>query len=656
MKKFILLFISTLFTLSGVSQGTKTTQHFEKVDGKLAVKYQGKYFKIDTTTITVKIEDISKISKDYKIIRKNKLGFVDLLVPPAESIDEHAKSLSKNEMIENVIYSRFGEYTSFYPNDYTSSQWNLMAMRMFEAWDITTGDSNVIVAIIDSGIDWTHSDLGLGADLYQNIYLNPGEDAWSDPNDPSTGNGVDDDNNGLIDDWKGWNYGTNTNDSRPTFEHGTFVAGILGAKTNNNHGIAGIAGGNNNSGVKLLSYCISIHDEVISSVLDDAIIDAVDKGARIIQLSLSVDHSADIEAAIQYAIDNNVVVVCATGNSNLSQVFFPASDTNVISVGAIDDSKQKWTFSNYGENLDIMAPGYNVPTTSSNGSYAEVGGTSMAAPHVSGVIALMLSINPNLTVSQIRNIIESTAQKVRTDLYDYEIKTGRPNGTWNDSMGYGLIDAYAAVLQVACRIKFTNQIVATDTAIIGCEINVQNVTVQNNAKLTLAAKYLTTINGPFEVTLGSQLNIPMVIVENGESIIIGLNDLGLNTGGTPGSDPEGTWMLQKKEREFIWDPEVWNDYFENNIPVNEWFTLTINGNQLSGKSGCSGFRGNLASTGNFVFTGVQSNLVGCFPQIQNLEHLYVDFIRRATYMYVSGDTMYLFIGTNPVLEFYRQPE
>jgi hypothetical protein len=130
-----------------------------------------------------------------------------------------------------------GKY-DFIPNDtYRSSQWHLSPINAYQAWDVTTGQSNIIVSIIDSGTDWSHSDLGTGSDNYQNIYLNPGEDVWSNPNNPSTGNGIDDDNNGLIDDWKGWNYSNNSNDVRTSYFHGTFVAGIVGAKTDNNHGI-----------------------------------------------------------------------------------------------------------------------------------------------------------------------------------------------------------------------------------------------------------------------------------------------------------------------------------------------------------------------------------------------------------------------------------
>jgi subtilisin family serine protease len=134
-------------------------------------------------------------------------------------------------------------------------------------------------------------------------------------------------------------------------------------------------------------------------------------------------------------------------------------------------------------------------------------GTSAATPHVAGVVALVLSVNPNLTEQQVRNIIESTAQKVGG--YSYQTDSNHPSGTWNNEMGYGLVDAYAAV-QAACAIpvNFTNQTVTTDTTVTSCgDIYVQNVTVTNGAKLTLDAAGKTVIGSNFEVPIGSRLEI-----------------------------------------------------------------------------------------------------------------------------------------------------
>jgi subtilisin family serine protease len=503
--KNLWILVLFLFSLDGISQTSKISQNIFKLDGKFKLKDNDKLFDIDTSTITAKLKDIEETKGEYKIIRKNKLGFVDIQIPSNISVEEYADFLSKKEEFEVIEYNIYGEYIDFIPNDtHLSNQWHLSVINAYKAWDITTGSSSVVIGILDSGTDWTHSDIGLGANTYQNVYLNSGEDVWSNQNNPSTGNGIDDDNNGLIDDWKGWNYDSNTNDSRSTYFHGTFVAGIVSAKTNNNNGIAGVSGGNNNSGAKLLLHCIGVNAP-LSAVLDDAIINAVDLGVKVIQLSLSVSQSTAIDAAIQYAINNNVVIVCASGNGYLSSVPYPASNANVIAVGATEQNNHRAVFSNYGTNLNIVAPGVDIYSTTLNNSYSTSSGTSFAAPQVSGIAALLFSIKPDLTSLQVRNILESTAQKVGG--YTYQTISGHPNGTWNNEMGYGLVDAYAAIQAACITTNFTNQTVTTNTTVTGCDINVQNVTVTNGAKLTLDAADETIINGPFEVVSGSELEI-----------------------------------------------------------------------------------------------------------------------------------------------------
>jgi subtilisin family serine protease len=442
--KYLIFIVLFLISLSSVAQISNTTQNVLYIDGTLKVQYFNQYFDVETTSVTVKIGDIQNIGEGYTIIRSNKLGFVDLLVPSNESIEAFVSTLTQNNAFEQIEYNTVGEYVEFIPNDpFMASQWYLSAINIFDTWGITTGDANVIVGVLDSGVDWDHPDLGEGTDSYQNFYLNLGEDAWSNPEDPTTGNGIDDDNNGLIDDWKGWNYADNTNDVRTTYFHGTFVAGIIGSKTNNNQGIAGIAGGNYNQGVQLLPYCVGVTAPV-SSVIDDAIINAVDNGAKIIQFSLSIGYSTAIEDAIQYAVDNGVLVICAAGNNYSASVSYPASNPNVMTVGAINANNQRADFSNYGNNLDVVAPGVNIFSTTLNNGYTSSQGTSFAAPIVSGIAALILSVNPNLTVQQVTDIIESTAQKVGT--YTYQPTSGRPNGTWNNQVGHGLVNAYAAVM------------------------------------------------------------------------------------------------------------------------------------------------------------------------------------------------------------------
>jgi len=167
----------------------------------------------------------------------------------------------------------------------------------------------------------------------------------------------------------------------------------------------------------------------------------VDNGAKIIQLSLKTAQSNDIETAIQYAVNNHVIIVCCSHNQD-SLVTYPASNPNVIAVGATDSNNNRASFSNYGNNLDVVAPGVGIYSTTLNNTYRASDGTSFAAPIVSGIAALIWSINPSLTGQQVRNFIESTCNK---NIPNFTVTQTRPNGTWNNRLGYRLVDAYAAV-------------------------------------------------------------------------------------------------------------------------------------------------------------------------------------------------------------------
>lgn len=437
------------------------------MDGVPKIKYENKYIDIEQNTITVKINlaDSNLLSAKYDVIRKNRLGFVDLRIPLETGIEKFTTELEKDPIIKHIEYGIIAKF-NFTPPDintndiYLDSLWYLSAINAKKAWYYSMGASFIKVAVIDNGVDWENPDLGQGNDNYQNIHLNSGEDAWSNPNNPKTGNGIDDDGNGLVDDWKGWNYYANTNDVRPPnvfTMHGTAIAGIIGAKNNNVYGVSGIAGGNKfqshtssgPAGVKIIPYCIGNLLYGYMSLLDDAIIDAVDKGVRVIQISLGrySPPSPAVDDAIQYATDNNVAVVCAAGNDGNdgnNYVTYPASNPNVITVGATNQNNQRASFSDHGTKLDIVAPGVDIFCLDAYGlNYARNSGTSVAAPMVSGTIALMLSVNPFQRVQDIKRILSNTAQK--TGGYDYQITPDKLYGTWNEQMGYGLLDAHQAI-------------------------------------------------------------------------------------------------------------------------------------------------------------------------------------------------------------------
>ena len=258
-------------------------------------------------------------------------------------------------------------------------------------------------------------------------------------------------------------------------------------------------------------------------------------GASVISNSWrSSTFSELLEDAIQSAMTNGrnglgCVVTFSAGNNDSNTVGYPASSLpDIIVVGALSLSGKRkssttidnegWWGSDYGTQLDIMAPGVLIYTTDRTGSVGYVSGdympnfigTSSACPHVAGVAALILSVNPNLTQKEVATIIEKTARKVGG--YSYSTVSGRPNGTWHTEVGYGLIDAYAAVMEAqnaSTTVYFNDKTVTTNTVVSGSEISATNVTVKNNAKLTFTNAKSIIITQPFTVELTSSLELSL---------------------------------------------------------------------------------------------------------------------------------------------------
>lgn len=261
-----------------------------------------------------------------------------------------------------------------------------------EAWDIQTGSKNIIVAIIDTGVDYNHEDLS------DNMWRNPGETG-----DGKENNGIDDDNNGYVDDSRGWNFERDTNDPTDAHGHGSHVAGTVGAIGNNGKGVVGV-----NWHVTLMPLRFIGADGFGDG--DDAIraiLYAADNGANIMSNSWGGDpFSQAMEDAIRYARDRNVVFVAAAGNDDRDndQFFHYPSNyqvENVIAVAASNASDGLASFTNTGRRMvDLSAPGVNILSTFGNGGYQFLDGTSMATPHVSGVAALIMAQFPDLTYRQ----------------------------------------------------------------------------------------------------------------------------------------------------------------------------------------------------------------------------------------------------------------
>ena len=381
-------------------------QEIVTIDDTLYEVSHGELFVIDTKHVLIKPKSsVKQLPENMKQVSKTQSGKILVEVPQRKDLVEYVKELKKSGVFESVEYkSNCNMY--FSPNDAKIAHQNsyLSAINAYDAWNITTGNSTIKVAIIDSGIERGHEDLGYGNDNYSNLSYSLGYD-----------------------------YIEGTSYHAPDDHHGTGVAGVLGAKTNNGIGIAGISGGNNCQGVTLVSYRL-VHNWGTgpTHLYGDVIRQAVDDGVKIINLSIGHSENDDINSAIYYAETHGVTIVCAAGHSTDTEVPYPACNPYTIAVGEIDDTGATYL----GAGLDLVAPSFVYTTHDLNGYWTSTG-TSYTAPQVSGTVALMLSVNPSLSPSQIRTILRTTATKVPGYTYD-------GNG-WNGSVGYGLLNAHAAV-------------------------------------------------------------------------------------------------------------------------------------------------------------------------------------------------------------------
>ncbi|MFK7734479.1 MAG: S8 family serine peptidase [Pirellulaceae bacterium] len=272
------------------------------------------------------------------------------------------------------------------------TDWNVNAVNAPESWAQGYTGEGITVAVVDTGVDLDHPDLAT------NIFVNPGE---------IPGNGIDDDQNGYIDDVSGYDFVNNDSNPDDGNGHGTHVAGTI-ASLNNGSGSTGVAPNATILPVKVLSDAGSGSNFSVAA----GIRYAADLGAEIINLSLGGGYSRAIQSAVSYANSLGSIVIAAAGNENAGVPSFPAqlgsSLTNVLSVGAHNSSNQIARFSNdVGGSgaVQIDAPGVGIYSTYSNGRYGSLSGTSMASPHIAGVAALALSANPDLSPEALRGLL-----------------------------------------------------------------------------------------------------------------------------------------------------------------------------------------------------------------------------------------------------------
>ena len=295
------------------------------------------------------------------------------------------------------------------PNDPRfPNQWALRTIQAAQGWDISRGDSSAVTGFIDSAVEWTHDDLKYG------FWINSAEDINGNGvfDTLPTGNGgdlnfYDDDGNGFDDDVIGWDFVGWDNDPRPDgvegSQHGTNTYGIANAVTDNGIGVSGLAWD-----CRGIAFRCGSGGSIFTNQAVQAMYYAVAEGACVISNSWGgYTFTPSVNAAIQYAYSQDVVIVASAGNDGTQSLHYPCAYDNVMCVAATDASDHRSSYSNYGDQVDVCAPGDNILTTTWNNGYESSYGTSVSSPFVTGMVALLKGMHPGWTNAQIESHIYS---------------------------------------------------------------------------------------------------------------------------------------------------------------------------------------------------------------------------------------------------------
>ncbi len=359
-------------------------------------------------------------------------GFIVIELPLGISLQQLQVRLQSVPGVR-FIEPDYPVQTLLIPNDplFLTKQWDKWVMYADQAWDITTGGT-IKVALLDNGVDYTHPDLAAN---FRPDEL--GYDFINGDNDPRP-----------------------DNPTIPNAFHGTHVAGIIAAVANNGTGIAGWAQ------VQLLAVR-ALNDSGSGNLSDVALAIrwAVDHGARVINMSIGgYSTTTPLNEACQYALRNGVLLIAASGNDASPVISYPARLSECVAVGATDEISGIASFSNYGPEQELVAPGIAITSTIIGNGYMEASGTSMACPQVTGVAALILSLAPAMSPAQVRAILAASAIDINTP-------------GWDEYFGYGLVNAARAVALTQTLLR------AGTTAIIPAPL--RSSTIITNKTLTL---------------------------------------------------------------------------------------------------------------------------------------------------------------------------
>lgn len=349
--------------------------------------------------ILVKFKDNVGQTKKAEVLAKHNLkqisentdiGYKSVAIPAGMTAEDAVTAISADPNVETAEPDSYASI-SVIPNDPDyPSQWHLPQISAPGGWDISTGSSGVIIAIIDSGVDTTHPDFA-----------------------------------GKI--VPGWNFVNNNSDMTPTMFHGTTVAGAAAADSNNSIGVAGVAWNNQ---IMPIIVVDSTGNATYNNIAN-GVTYAVDHGAKVINISIAgIASETVIQSAVNYAWSKGAVVVAAAGNYSSSEPMYPAADKNVIAVSATDSNNLLASFSEYGSWVSMAAPGVSIFTPYyPGGGYQYDSGTSYSSPIVAGVVALMFSVNPSLPNSQVVSLLENSADNIGDSQY----------------FGHGLVDVQKAL-------------------------------------------------------------------------------------------------------------------------------------------------------------------------------------------------------------------
>jgi len=424
-----------------------------------------------------------------------------------------------------------------------------------EAWQVTTGSREVLVGVIDTGIDYNHPDLA------SNIWMNPGETGLDSQGRNKASNGIDDDGNGYVDDFRGWNFVEDNNDPIDYESHGTHVAGTIGAVGNNAVGIAGVAW--NVSLVPLQILDMFGSGEISAAIR--AVEYATQMNIPITNNSYgALENVPAFEEAIKANRDAGFLFIAAAGNMNSNndeRPFFPASYPveNIISVASTNKLDKLSSFSNFGtRSVHLAAPGEEILSIQAQGTYWRLSGTSMAAPHVAGAAALIKSIQPNWNYVQIKEKILSSVDVLESESWTNKVSS---RGRLNVARA---VDGVASPIPL--RLVLSSIIPSVGPLEGGARVTVKGIDFSPQAQVLIGSRSCSSVNYVSKYEINCVLPPGRPVVHN---VIV--------------TNPDG--LRKTLVNAFLYHPEPKiNSISPERGPRKAGNTLTINGTNFSSGS------------------------------------------------------------------------